>query len=164
MFVEIAFYVSRRSILGWSFLYFFVLYICSIFEQVFWGYCPKNLDIVGKTAFQIFDERTFLRKLHSSKYFRNFDHILSAGLSRLHFTLLHEKFMEIFFSKNILIFKNFHVSDAKDSKFFCECFFAGMSKQHFTCREEFAEQIHIWKTYLNLTFCLTFSGNSSDSS
>ena len=145
MFVEIAFYVSRRSIWGWNFLYFFVLYNCSIFEQVFWGYCPKNLDIVVKTAFQIFDERLFLRKLQSSKYFRNFDHILSSGLLWLHFTLLHEKFMEIFFSKNILIFKSFHVSDAKDSKFFCECFFAGMSKQHFTCREEFVEQIYIWK-------------------
>ena len=118
MFAEIAFYVSRRCIWGRSFLYFFVLYICSIFEQVFWGFCPKNLDIFVKTAFQDFDGRMFLRKLHSSNYFRNFDGIPSSGFSRLHFTLLHEKFMEIFFSKNFIIFKIFHVSDPKDSKFF----------------------------------------------
>ena len=88
-------------------LYFFVSYIWSVFEQVFWGYCPKNLDIVVKTAFQVFDERMFLRKLQSSKNVRNFDVILSPGFSRLHSTLLHEKFIEKFFFKKLYNFQKF---------------------------------------------------------
>ena len=140
MFVEIAFYVSRRKIWGWSFLYFFVSYICSIFEHIFWSYCPKNLDIVVKTAFQIFDERMFLRKLHSSKNFRNFDDILSSGLSRLHFTLLHEKCIENFFSKNFITFKIFHVR-FKRFHVFCERSLAVLAKQHSTSPEEFGEQM-----------------------
>ena len=122
----------------------FLFYISvQFFEQVFWGFCPKNLDIFVKTAFQDFDGRMFLRKLHSSNYFRNFDGILSSGLSRLHFTLLHENFMGNFFSKNFNNFQNFSRFRSKGFQVLCECFFAGMSKQHFACREDFAEEIYI---------------------
>ena len=41
MIFKIAFYVSRKSIWGWSFLYFFVLYICSLFEQTFKFFVQK---------------------------------------------------------------------------------------------------------------------------
>ena len=53
MFVETAFYVSRRIIWGWTFLYLFVLKICSVSEHLFYCFCPKNLDIFIKSAFQV---------------------------------------------------------------------------------------------------------------
>ena len=170
--VQIHFYVSTRNVWEWGPLTFFGFYIFSNFEQKCLNF-DRQLGaslstLLSNSLQEIFDDKLFQERVSISfifglwpKFSPTFHNYFSAGLPKLHFTLLVENLKECNCFLKRITFSNFTRFGSQSFRNVREWFRAKISKLLSTCREDSVEQFR-FKKFLYFNFCLTFSANFFD--